>query len=428
VFTLDAYDDFLRLVREVVPASAGALPANRDAVLATGHVGPLIHAIREAFERRPDLDARLLARLREPGRPGVSSERRRVLTTLVETYQDPSSRYLNFYGPPGTIPIVPYHRALPPSGAATSPEFAGKAVFIGLADSGQAPQKDGFYTVFSQPDGVDLSGVEIAATAFGNLLTADPVRALAPGTNLAIILAWGFVTGALVRALPPAYAVPVLLGLGAAYFLGARSQFESAARWWPLVTPLGFQLPAAVLAALGLGYLETRRERANIRRALGYYLPGDVADRVAMDVGHLEAGSSLLHGTCLSTDAHQYTALAETLGPAELGAVMNRYYAAIFAPVKRHGGIVQDVVGDSMLAVWATAKDDAMLRRRACAAALDIARAADRFNQESTTTPLPTRIGLHSGQMLLGNVGAMDHYEYRATGDIVNTATRLEWS
>jgi adenylate cyclase len=39
---------------------------------------------------------------------------------------------------------------------------------------------------------------------------------------------------------------------------------------------------------------------------------------------------------------------------------------------------------------------------------------------------LPTRIGLHSGQMLLGNVGAIDHYEYRATGDIVNTATRLE--
>jgi adenylate cyclase len=105
---------------------------------------------------------------------------------------------------------------------------------------------------------------------------------------------------------------------------------------------------------------------------------------------------------------------------------MNRYYAAIFEPVKRHGGIVQDVVGDSMLAVWATATDDAMLRHRACEAALDIARAADRFNQESATTPLPTRIGLHSGQMLLGNVGAIDHYEYRATGDIVNTATRLE--
>ena len=105
---------------------------------------------------------------------------------------------------------------------------------------------------------------------------------------------------------------------------------------------------------------------------------------------------------------------------------MNRYYAVLFEPVKRHGGLVQDVVGDSMLAVWATTEPDLSLRSRACLAALDIASAVDRFNAASGRLALPTRIGLHSGQLLLGSVGAMDHYEYRAVGDIVNTATRLE--
>jgi len=52
--------------------------------------------------------------------------------------------------------------------------------------------------------------------------------------------------------------------------------------------------------------------------------------------------------------------------------------------------------------------------------------AVERFNSLHPATPLPTRIGLHGGRMLLGNIGAMDHYEYRAVGDIVTTATRIE--
>ncbi len=62
---------------------------------------------------------------------------------------------------------------------------------------------------------------------------------------------------------------------------------------------------------------------------------------------------------------------------------MNRYYAVLFEPVKRHGGLVQDVVGDSMLAIWATTEPDLSLRSRACLAALDIAAAVDRFNAAS---------------------------------------------
>jgi adenylate cyclase len=79
-----------------------------------------------------------------------------------------------------------------------------------------------------------------------------------------------------------------------------------------------------------------------------------------------------------------------------------------------------------MLALWVTEKPDASLRIQACQAALDVARAVDQFNRTSPKPKLPTRIGLHSGYLLLGNVGALDHYEYHPIGDIVNTATRIE--
>jgi adenylate cyclase len=66
------------------------------------------------------------------------------------------------------------------------------------------------------------------------------------------------------------------------------------------------------------------------------------------------------------------------------------------------------------------------VRQRACRAALEIHEAVSAFNRSLPALPLPTRIGLHGGDILLGNVGARHHFEYRAVGDIVNTSSRIE--
>lgn len=133
-----------------------------------------------------------------------------------------------------------------------------------------------------------------------------------------------------------------------------------------------------------------------------------------------------MHGVCLATDAARYTALAERTAPEELASLMNRYYQALFKPVHAHGGFVSDVVGDAMLAVWAQVKPNAAQRVHACSAALDVAQTAQHFSQSLDSQGLATRIGLHAGPILLGNIGTTEHFEYRAVGDIVNTAARLQ--
>jgi adenylate cyclase len=113
---------------------------------------------------------------------------------------------------------------------------------------------------------------------------------------------------------------------------------------------------------------------------------------------------------------------------------MNDYFGAVFAPVRYHGGIVSDVKGDSMLALWPTPFPDPAVRRKTCLAALDIAAAVHRFNRllEARVHPqagvpqFPTRIGLDAGRMSIGTIGAIDHYEYRAVGPAVNTVERIE--
>jgi adenylate cyclase len=94
--------------------------------------------------------------------------------------------------------------------------------------------------------------------------------------------------------------------------------------------------------------------------------------------------------------------------------------------VRQHGGVVSNVIGDSMLAIWVAAEPDPTLKDKSCLAALDIASAMRRFDPSADSTRLPTRIGLHAGHILMGNIGAVGHYEYRPVGDIVNTATRIE--
>jgi adenylate cyclase len=169
-----------------------------------------------------------------------------------------------------------------------------------------------------------------------------------------------------------------------------------------------------------------KKEEKNIRDAFGCYLPDTVVDKLAKDMASLTSDHHRVYGTCLMTDAAFYTTLAETMEPGELANFMNTYFEALFGPVRKHGGVISDVVGDSMLAIWTTAKPDTMLRKRACLAALDIAKLEHHFDTSTGQKKLPTRIGLHSGYMVLGNIGARDHYEYTPIGDIVNTTSRIE--
>jgi adenylate cyclase len=243
--------------------------------------------------------------------------------------------------------------------------------------------------------------------------------------QLFVVLLWGLAISLAFRLAPVLAAVLMGIGAAAIYMFIAQTQFNISAIWLPTVVPILWQLPLALFAAVFWRFWDMQHERDHIRRAFGYYLPARVVDQISKSVGALRLDGEVTYGVCLSTDAEQYATLAEKMHPRELGALMNDYYATVFRPVKSHGGIVSDVIGDAMLAIWAGARPGSELRRRACSAAFEIQHDVEAFNS-ARDQKLPTRIGLHTGEILLGNVGAMDRYEYRAVGDIVNTATRIQ--
>jgi len=426
VFTTQVYDDFLRLLKKSSTSAITGLPKNKETLIAGKNVDAVVRNLRDIFQRNPLLTDKMLKKLASSS---MDQNSKSLVTSLIKMYQSPDSQYLNFYGPPGTIPTIPYFELVQRKTSATASEvdldFKGKAVFLGLSERMRPEQKDGFYTTFSQPNGVDISGVEIAATAFANLLEDMPVRPLSIVADLVLIMFWGMLVGCICRLFPLTYSALAVIALSALYLMVARYQFTQTAIWYPVASTLFIQAPFAFLAAILWKYFETHTERENIKKAFGFYLPERMVDQLAKDVARIQTGAKMVYGTCLCTDAEQYTALSEAMDPEELRAFLNKYYAAVFEPVRTHGGIVSDVIGDSMMALWTTAQPDAEVRNQACLAALEISRSVDQFNQDYALR-LPTRIGLHSGHLSLGSVGAINHFEYRAVGDIVNTVSRIE--
>jgi adenylate cyclase len=107
----------------------------------------------------------------------------------------------------------------------------------------------------------------------------------------------------------------------------------------------------------------------------------------------------------------------------------SRYFAAVSREIMKHGGTIDKFIGDAVMAMWNAPADDADHVSRACAAALAFQRANELLNAEFVREGWPayqTRIGLHTGEAVIGNIGSEDRMNYTALGATVNLAARLE--
>ena len=427
LYASPVYEEFIRLLEKVSPNHAGKFPRDAAAAMQARGTARSIRDLRTIFESDPSIGEKMMAEL-EQTKPVGDENRYKLLKALVKMHGGANRRYLNYYGPPRTLSTIPFYQVLRlGEGPGSKPlDLKGKAVFVGLSEIWLTEKRDSFYTVFSRDNGVFISGVEIAATAFANLLEDAPVKPLDSHSYLAVIFLWGALVGVVCGIAPTVVAVPVIIALSLLYLFAAKFYFAADATWYPLVIPLFFQTPVGCLVALSWNYFETYKERQNIRKALGYYVPDEVLDELVKNIADMKRSGRELYGACLYTDAAGYTSLSETVNPRELSDFMHKYFEVVFEPIRQNGGLVLDLEGDSILAIWKGAGPEPGLRRQACLAALGVARAVSRFNQSFETLKLPVRVGVHAGQIFLGNIGAGERYRYGATGDTVNTAARMD--
>jgi adenylate cyclase len=347
---------------------------------------------------------------------------RQRLKALLKLYTDAAYPYLNFYGPPGSIETLPIQDVLDKTSDVFT-KLRDKVVFVGYAGTYQPKQRDGFYTVFSQPNGLDLSGVEIAATAFANLLESETIQPLSNADLAILLFSYGLGVTLLFRWIPGIRGILAGLFVSTLYFILVYQFFSQQHIWLPWFIPLIIQTPLALILIQTWHYRQMKSSREWLRELFGYYLPGDVIDHLAHNRKEPMTEASSAYGVCLATDAQSYTEFAENMEPVDLQIYLNQYYEILFKPVRSRNGVVSDVIGDAMLSIWPSTKPDLSLHQMACEAALAINLS---LKQSKLEPKLFTRIGLHAGELVMSHVGAIDHFEYRAVGDMVNTTSRIE--
>ncbi|MEJ2620027.1 MAG: adenylate/guanylate cyclase domain-containing protein, partial [Candidatus Thiodiazotropha sp.] len=381
-----------------------------------------LHEVSLFIRNNPSLDKLMRARLEDQYKLSMSNLRYQQMQALFDLFDAPTYPLLNFYGPPGTIQTHTLQQILT-SPAEMLDHLHGKTLFIGYAGAYQPKQKDGFYTVFTQENGLDISGVELAATAYANLLNQEILQTPHVGWISLLLIGFGLGISMLFRFKPGVTGITAGFVVGGGYFGTVYLLFNQYNLWLPWFIPLVIQLPLALTFNLIWHYQHMRTSREQLRQLFGYYLPGDVIERLARDNKQPAGAIESAYGVCLASDAQNYTAMAEKMEPEALQNYLNNYFKILFTPVRANKGIVSDVVGDAMLAIWPATEINHNMEQMACEAALEIGTAIQNSDLEPK---LFTRIGLHAGELVMSHVGAIDHFEYRAVGDMVNTTSRIE--
>lgn len=183
-------------------------------------------------------------------------------------------------------------------------------------------------------------------------------------------------------------------------------------------------------AAAELDRSEKRaREEAAIRADLGRYLPAEIVEAIVRREQSMELGGRRVPITVLFADVVAFTPLSERLPPEQVVALLNELFTLLTEAVFRHGGTVDKLIGDCVMALWGAPTPHLDHARRAVLAAQDMVRFCESASADWKArfgVEVRLAIGIHSGEAVVGNVGSRERMEYTAIGDVVNVAARLE--
>ncbi len=328
---------------------------------------------------------------------------------------------INYAGPAGSVPrvsLVDFIRAVRGGNEAQLERWVkGKIVLLGPDSKVDDTHATPFYTAFSLTDRWMTPGVEIHANVLHTLLTGSFLKPVPAGVRVGSLALTAGATVAVVVALAGAQmSLWALLVLGLA-LIGTHIAF----RFGWLLSSMELTLAFVWASIGGIVYrsLTAEKKSSFFRNAVALFVGKQVAHSLDQNQKIGLTGKRQMV-TILFSDIRGFTAFCESKDPAEVVDLLNDYMATMCAIIVRHGGHVNKFIGDGILAVFSD--DDEGARpgdhaRRAALCAIDMVNAPGEFK---------TGTGLHSGEVVIGNVGSSDKMEFTVLGDTVNLASRLE--
>ncbi len=331
--------------------------------------------------------------------------------------------WINYYGKRGSFSSVSFAEALSPQGVPPG-FFKDKIVLIGgqFALGGLMVGRDEFATPYSRMTHDFTPGTEVHANVLLNLLRSEWLTRMPANWEILVIVIVGLLAGSL-SFLRPFSATLVTLLLSLSIACGGVWLVWHERIWSSWLIPSAIQLPFGLVWSISSQYLLESRRRKELRKAFGFYLSPEMADLIADSDFDLQPGGRVVDATVMFTDLESFTTISEDLDPAEVSALLISYFEQTTRCILRNRGTIIKYVGDAVMAAWGAPVDEPAHAIRATEAACELRCLSE---LEVHGKKLRTRVGVHSGKVLAGNLGSSFRFDYTMIGDTTNFASRLE--
>jgi adenylate cyclase len=341
------------------------------------------------------------------------------------TQKDSYLMYVNYFSAPGGYSRISLSDVL--AGTFTDStgktvDLKGKIVLIGPT---AIDLQDQYLSPVSQ--GVKMPGVEIHANNIQTIIEGQFLRDQSTTSLWITLLAILLVNLFLFSRLRVRFAIPVLalelFGSAVAGIVGYEYRIFLNVVYPMLLAILSFT------SAYLLRFILEQSERQFAEKAFGQYVSKELVEEILKNPTMLKLGGAKREVTVFFSDIEGFTSLSEKMQPEPLVKFLNEYLGAMTGIILGHLGTLDKYEGDAIMAFWGAPLPQPDHAKNACLAALEnqkkLAELREKWIQQGLP-PLRVRIGIHTGEVVAGNMGSESRFDYTVMGDNVNLASRLE--
>lgn len=279
------------------------------------------------------------------------------------------------------------------------------------------------------PLGGIIPGVEIHAQAIEQLLAGESLQipAWSSAAVALIIIVGGLLVGCAGLYLDVVFSFAVFLALIAALVAGSWRLFACGVLFDPVTPGLALTFSYA-LCGIVRHRLTERRQRW-IKRVFSRYVSPNLVAYLIKQPDALELGGRRQECSFVFTDLAGFTSWIENADPEAAVALINEYLDRMIAIAFAHEGTLDRIVGDAVVIMFSAPVAQVDHQCRALTCAMEMQRFSRQYADQLAKQGVAfgrTRIGVHSGEVIVGNFGGKTIFDYRALGDPINTAARLE--
>jgi adenylate cyclase len=348
---------------------------------------------------------------------------------FVKLYDYLPSTYINYYGPAYSFKHISFEQIVDDEGFQLLLEretFKDKIVLVGATIE---ELHDNFPTPFYVAGNETLTpGVEIHANFVQTVLDQNFISAIPDYYVYLITLIFTVALAFIIKRTKPVIGIASAIGMAAVYSIVNILLF---ARWQVLmnfITPMS-GIGLTVIGCIAYQYFSEEREKMRVRSVFKHYLAENVVESVLESSDGLQFGGEKKHLTVLFSDIRSFTTYSEKYLPEEVVAILGEYLTEMVDVILKYNGMLDKFVGDEIMAVFGapyTMDDHA---EKACFTALEMIRKLDELKekwQEQGREGFNIGIGVNTGDMIVGNLGSTQIFDYTVIGDAVNLGARLE--